>query len=123
MIDTYTRLLEAVIKRGDPKIADEAVNKLVAHLKSAGRMNMLPQIARELRKIVARRDSLRPKVEVADKKDSVAALAAAAQNGIHAANAAINPTLIRGWRAREGDRLFDASAKRALVEIYRKSVS
>jgi F0F1-type ATP synthase delta subunit len=81
-------------------------------------MNMLPKIARELRKVAARRHAFRPHVEVAHKKEEVAALAAAASAGILAQHASVNPSLIHGWRARSGDRLIDRSAKRALLHIY-----
>lgn len=120
MIDEYTRLLEATAEIEDKAASDAAVTKLIMHLKSSGRMKMLPQIARELRKIAARRHALRPSVEVAHKKESEAALRAAAHEGIVAAHANINPALIHGWRARSGDRLIDRTAKRALLTIYQK---
>lgn len=120
MIDTYTRLLEASAELEDKETSDKAVTKLIVHLKSAGRMKMLPQIARELRKIAIRRHALRPQVEVAHGKEVVAALAAAAREGIVAPEATINNQLIHGWRARSGDKLVDRSAKRALLHIYQK---
>lgn len=120
MIDTYTRLLEATAELEDKEASDKAVTKLILHLKSAGRMKMLPQIARELRKIATRRHALRPHVEVAHGKEAVAALAAAAKEGIVAHEATINNALIHGWRARSGGILIDRSAKRALLHIYQK---
>lgn len=120
MIDTYTRLLEATAELEDKERADVAVTKLILHLKSAGRMKMLPQIARELRKIAARRNARRPHIEVAHEKESAAALLAAAREGIVAKHTSLNHDLIHGWRARSGDRLVDYSAKRALLDIYQK---
>lgn len=122
MIDTYTRLLEAVAETEDKATADAAVTKLIMHLQSAGRMNMLPQIARELRKIAARRHALRARVEVASLKEAPAALVAAAALGISASHALVNPSLIRGWRAQEDGRLIDCSAKHALTQIYQKVI-
>lgn len=118
MIDEYTRLLEATAEIEDKVASDAAVTKLIMHLKSAGRMKMLPQIARELRKVAARRHALRPVVEVAHQKEVEAALRAAAHEGIVAKHAIVNPTLIHGWRAKCGDKLVDHSAKRALLTIY-----
>jgi hypothetical protein len=118
MIDNYTRLLEVTAELEDARAADAAVNKLIMHLKSAGRMKLLPQIVRELRKVAARRHALQPKVEVADKKESTAALHAAAQKGIVAKHAVVNPTLIRGWRAQHAGILIDRSGKGALIDIY-----
>jgi F0F1-type ATP synthase delta subunit len=120
MIDEYTRLLEAIAEEGDKIAADAAVTKLIMHLKSSGRMKMLPQIVRELKKVAARRHALRPTVEVAHGKDAEKALSAAADEGLIAEEASINPALIRGWRARKGDTLVDRSAKRALLSIYQK---
>ncbi len=118
MIDEYTRLLEAVAETGSDKIAGEAVKKLVAHLKSTGKIKMLGGILRELRKIAGRRRALAPKVEVAHRGEGPAALRAAAKEGIRAEHAVINPTLIAGWRARGKGMLIDHSAKAALVSIY-----
>ncbi|HUY05341.1 MAG TPA: F0F1 ATP synthase subunit delta [Candidatus Paceibacterota bacterium] len=120
MIDTYTRLLEAVAETEDKAAADAAVTKLIVHLKSAGRMNILPKIARELRKVASRRHALRPRVEVASEKESAGALAAAAALGIDAKRATVNHSLIRGWRAQSEGKLIDRSAKHALAKIYQK---
>lgn len=120
MIDTYTRLLEAVAEMEEKEASDRAVTKLIMHLKSAGRMNMLPKIARELKRVAARRMALDARVEVAREKDAAAALRAAAAAGITAKAAQVNPSLIRGWRAQGQGKLVDHSAKHALVRIYQK---
>ena len=120
MIDTYTRLLEATAELEDKAHADAAVTKLIMHLKSSGRMKMLPQIARELRQVAARRHALSPLVEVMHEKDAPAALAAARELGINARHAKVNHSLIRGWRAQGAGKLVDHSAKRALIQIYQK---
>ncbi|MDD2657632.1 MAG: F0F1 ATP synthase subunit delta [Candidatus Pacebacteria bacterium] len=120
MIDDYTRLLEATAELEDKEASDAAITKLIMHLKSAGRMKMLPAIARELRKVAARRHALRPYVEVAHEKEAAAALRAAAQMGIIARHAHVNHSLIHGWRARSKGKLIDHSAKRALLHIYQK---
>lgn len=118
MIDTYTRLLETTAEIGNKAVSDAAITKLILHLKSAGRMKMLPQIARELRKVAARRHALRSRVEVAHQKESAAALRAAAQGGIVAAHTNVNHALVHGWRAQSAGKLVDHSAKRALLHIY-----
>lgn len=122
MIDTYTRLLETVAETGDGAAADIAVKKLVMHLKSSGRMSMLPKVMRELRKVAARRRAVAPSVEVAHEDEAEAALRAAAALGISAERAEVNPALIRGWRAQGGGKLIDHSAKHALAHIYQKVI-
>ncbi len=120
MIDTYTRLLEATAELEDKAHADAAVTKLILHLKSSGRIKMLPQIVSELRRVAARRHALQPVVEVASEKESAVALRAAANEGIIAKRALVNSSLISGWRARGAGKLIDHSAKAALVSIYKK---
>ncbi|MBI5405419.1 F0F1 ATP synthase subunit delta [Candidatus Kaiserbacteria bacterium] len=123
MIDNYTRLLEVTVEIEDKAASDAAVTKLILHLKSAGRMKMLPAIVRELQKVAARRHALRPRVEVAHKKEEGEALRAAAASGIVVRYASVNPSLIFGWRARGDDMLVDRSAKQALLRIYQKSIA
>ena len=119
MIDAYAKLLEIVAETGDKQEADVAVSKLIAHLKSAGRLKMLPQIARELRKVAARRKALEPVVEAASEREGTDALTLAAKSGINAKKVRVNRSLIAGWRAREAGKLVDRSAKSALIEIYK----
>lgn len=121
MIDTYTRLLESVAETEDGAVADRAVIKIVQHLKSIGHIKMLPQILRELRRIAVRRRARKPFVEVASEGEKASALAAAAKLGITATEATVNPSLIRGWRARANGTLIDHSAKNALTNIYQKA--
>lgn len=123
MIDNYTRLLEVTAELEDKAASDAAVTKLIRHLKSSGRMKMLPAIARELHKVAARRHALRPQVEVAHQKEEDSALRAAAELGIIAPRASVNHSLIHGWRARAAGKLIDRSAKRTLLHIYQKVTS
>lgn len=123
MIDTYTKLLETAAELSDKKTADEAVTKLIRHLKSAGRMKMLPQIARELKKVAARRAAHKPVLEIAHEKERVHALKEAESAGVTAPRVSVNQSLIRGWRLREAGRLIDHSGKAALVDIYKKIAS
>lgn len=120
MIDNYTRLLEATAELEDKTVSDAAITKLILHLKATGRIEMLVEIARELRKIAARRHALRARVEAAHEKEVPVALREAAAAGIVAKHASVNTTLIHGWRAQKGGKLIDRSAKSALLHIYQK---
>lgn len=99
---------------------DEAklVAGLVAHLKSEGRMKLLPGILRELKVLDARNEKTAPILEVASEAESAGALASAHAMGIETSKTVVNPSLIKGWRAREGSVLVDRSAKQALVDLY-----
>ena len=123
MIDDYTRLLEVAAESGNAKAADHAVKKLIVHLKSIGQIRMLSKVAHELKKVQARKNALAPLVEVAHKKESAAALKAAAKEGIKAPKAIVNTSLIAGYRARGAGKLIDRSAKAALIEIYQNVTS
>ena len=114
----YAHALSRQIAAG----ADESalVAGLVAHLKRDGRMKLLPGIVRELKALQARTEKLSPSVEVATEAESADALAKARAAGIEATSTTVNPSLIKGWRARTGGTLVDRSAKRALVDLYQR---
>lgn len=119
MEKTYAQALQRLLAREGAK-EKHVLDQLFAHLKATGRMKLLPGIARELQKEQMYAKSDEAHVEVAHKDESHAALAAAAKLGIIAAHADVNPSLIRGWRARQGSTLIDRSGKRALVDLYRR---
>ncbi|MDB5265846.1 MAG: hypothetical protein JWM39_559 [Parcubacteria group bacterium] len=119
MEKAYAQALQSLLSKEG---ADEKriMDQLFAQLKATGRMKLLPGIARELKKAQMYARSEEALVEVAHKDESHAALAAAAKLGIEAKHAEVNPSLIRGWRARQGSTLIDHSGKRALVDLYRR---
>ena len=114
----YAKAIDNLAHR-DGADAKKLAADLTKHLAATGRTKLLPGILRELKVLEARRAKLQPTVEVASEKDAHAALAAAKAEGIVAANAEVNPSLIRGWRARAGGTLVDRSAKKGLIELYR----
>jgi F0F1-type ATP synthase delta subunit len=114
----YAKAIDDLAHR-DGANAKELVKSLTTHLKASGREKLLPGILRELKVLEARRTKLAPTVEVASEKESEAALKEAKVQGITAAKAHVNHSLIRGWRARSGGTLIDASAKQGLIDLYR----
>ena len=120
MIDNYSRLLEVAAELGNKEVSDAAVTKLIVHLNSVGRIMMLPKIARELRKISAKRHFRLPCVEVSCEEESTDAIGAAEQEGIVVQSIIVNPDLIRGWRAQKNGILIDRSAKQSLLHMYHK---
>ena len=101
---------------------DEAtlVSGLVKHLKASGRMKLLPGIVRELKREHNRSEKLAPVLEVASASDEAGAKATLLKEGVTVEKTIVNPSLIRGWRARANGLLWDHSAKRALTDIYKK---
>jgi F0F1-type ATP synthase delta subunit len=116
---TYAQaLLSLLAKEG----ANEhtVLDQFFAHLKARGRTKLLPGILREVKRLQARTGAQSAHVEVAHQKEAADALKEAAQAGIHATHATVNPSLIRGWRAHQGSQLVDRSGKRALIDLYRR---
>jgi F0F1-type ATP synthase delta subunit len=93
---------------------------LIAHLRKTGRSKMLPGILRELSSAKERQEKLAPVLEVATQGEEAAAKAFLAKEGVEVENVTVNPSLIRGWRARANGLLWDRSAKRVLTDIYKK---
>jgi len=93
---------------------------LIKHLKGEGRMKLLPGILRELKALDALSAKTGSIIEVASEGEKAGALSAANAAGISATSATVNPSLIKGWRGREGGMLVDRSAKQALVDLYQK---
>ena len=114
-------LLEASKKEGAS--AKTLVKNLAKHLEADGRVKLLPAILRDLQRLEEAQAKLAPTVEVAHAHESASALKAAEKYGIHAEHAQVNPTLIKGWRATGNGKLIDHSAKRELIDLYRKVTS
>ena len=121
MTDLYAQALwnlQKATPEGKSADAKTIVNQLVTHLKTSGRLKLLPHILNDLKKIEAREMKLASVVEVASEKEAAGALKAAAEQGIHAKEAKINHSLINGWRAISKEKLIDNSSKRALLDLY-----
>lgn len=114
----YAEALENAVRKGGDEAA--LADGLVRHLKAEGCTKLLPGILRELKRMEARKQKLAPSVEAASEGEKAAAIAAARAAGINVAEAIVNPSLIKGWRARSGSTLVDRSAKRALLDIYQE---
>jgi len=93
---------------------------LVRHLKATGRLKLLPRIVLELKNLSLRTAKLAPLLEVATSGDESRAKESLKQQGVVVENVSVNPSLIRGWRARADGLLWDHSAKRALTDIYKQ---
>lgn len=117
---TYAKALHRLSKaeKDQAKLAEN----LVAHLRARGGLKILPGILTELRAYEARLRKSGALVEAASEKEAHTALAEAKKFGIEAEKAIINPSLIRGWRARSGGTSVDRSGKSALIELYRNIV-
>ncbi len=114
----YAQALSEMLQKGTSE--SQIVDGLVKHLTEEGRMKLLPGILRELKGLQAANEKRAARVEVASEAEAASALEEARTQGIIVAEATINPSLIRGWRAQENGVLVDRSAKKALVDLYQK---
>lgn len=110
----------ATMSRTSGQSESVLVDGLLKHLSATGRMKLLPAILRELKRLQERTQRLAPTLEVARPEDEAAARAYLTQEGVAVSTVVVNPSLIRGWRARANGLLWDRSAKRALTDIYSK---
>jgi len=99
---------------------EKLVAGLMKHLEHEGRMKLLPGILQELKALYAANAKTSSSLEIASEEERASAQAAATAAGITAEQITINPSLIKGWRARSGSVLIDHSAKQALVDLYQK---
>lgn len=114
----YAQALARSLRDGTDE--QKLVEGLVAHLKAEGRMKLLPGILRELKALDARAQKAGTVLEVASEREVAGAISAANAAGISVSSAVVNPSLIKGWRARTEGNLTDRSAKQALVDLYQK---
>lgn len=121
MEKAYAQAVQSILAKGTSE--KEVADSLIAHLKTTGRIKLLPRILHELSVQKSKRATFAPRVEVASEKEAATALSEARAEGIDATETHVNPALIRGWRARKGSMLVDRSAKRALIDLYRRIAS
>ena len=119
MHEHYAQALRTAAQK-DGADAHAIVEHLVRSLTSQGRIKLLPAIMQALKRSEAREAKLAPIIEISAERERAAALKAAASHGIDAQQVRVRPDLIRGWRASAHGTLLDATAKRDLVELYRK---
>lgn len=124
MENAYAQALWKMIQKGTPQA--QAVRSLHIFLKESGREALLPRIAKAFERIAAQEQSHQQVVlTVADERhvsDARRAVKAHVQDA-DAASIVIDPTLIGGWRLDAREILFDASYKKHLLELYRRTTN
>jgi len=121
MHTAYARAIQALLKKGTSEA--QLVTALFKHLKDTGRVKLLPGIVHALREQQQKNAFENPLLEIAKKDDTAEALREAESMGMSNPRVVINPDLISGWRARKGSVLIDQSAKRSLIDLYRRITS
>ncbi len=124
MENAYAQALWQIIEKGTPQA--EAVRSLHSFLKESGREALLPRIAKAFERIAATRARHDMAIlTVADAKHEHYAQEAAAAFGVKAKKmtVVVDTTLIGGWRLDARETLVDASYKKHLLELYRRTTN
>ena len=124
MENAYAQALWTMIEKGTPQA--DAVRALHTFLKKSGRVALLPRVARAFARIAAQHASRDAVVlSVADKSHEHSALKAASviDSSASEARIVVDPTLIGGWRLDARETVVDASYKKHLLELYRRTTN
>ncbi len=124
MENAYAQALWTMIAKGTPHA--DAVRALHTYLKEGGREALLPRIAKAFERLAAQHSSADTVVlSVADAKHEHSAKSAAERFMPEAKSAhiVIDKTLIGGWRLDARETLIDASYKKHLLELYRRTTN
>lgn len=114
----YAQAIAKKVREGANE--EDLVKALSLHLKRMGRVKLLPRIVSELKREVARTQKSEAVLELANESLREDALKELAALGIVVQDVRVNSDLIEGWRVRTQDTVLDKSAKRSLVELYKR---
>jgi F0F1-type ATP synthase delta subunit len=87
-------------------------------LKKRHHENLVPQILRAYEKLASKKSSSDALVKIASHEDEKTAVAKARELGVENPEVKIDPLLVRGFSIEGRDFRFDASARRALINLY-----
>ena len=124
MENAYAQALWTMIDKGTPQA--DAVRALYTYLKDRGREALMPRIAKAFERLAAKHASADTVVlSVADTRHEHSAMSAAERLVPQAKDAqvVIDKTLIGGWRLDARETLVDASYKKHLLELYRRTTN
>lgn len=124
--DTYAQALYALLKDASKAQASGYIDNLRGLLKKRGHEQLYPKIVARLEAFVtqehdtASRISVAKESDIAEFKDEI--LNTAREMGLQGQTLtpSIDDTLVGGFRIESTDKLYDASYKRALLDMYRK---
>lgn len=118
MEHVYAEALMKAIERGTaPK---KALESLHAHLVAKGRSQLMPRIAKAVRRLAARyKQKNVATLYIAKDSDERKAMREAREHlGDSDVQVAIDESLIGGWRLEGKETLVDASYKKSLLDMY-----
>ena|SRR3989344_772139 len=123
LAQTYARALYET--EGTTGTANRAAlfGNFVAALKRRGHGKLLPRIEKEYAKLVAQGKKNIVHIRIAREKDRAAAqksVAALSKKGEPAAKTVVDTALVSGFMVSGRDFRFDATGRRALLQLYKK---
>jgi len=123
LAETYARALHEAGEAPKAPARHVLFAHFIAVLQRRGHEKLLPRIEKEYMKLLARAERNTVRVRVAHKKDEAAAKKAAAEfsvPGTHAPHVIVDESLVSGYVISGPDFRYDASGKRALLELYKE---
>ncbi|MBP6869036.1 MAG: hypothetical protein KBC16_02930 [Candidatus Pacebacteria bacterium] len=114
----YAQAIAKKVREGANE--EDLVKALSLHLERMGRVKLLPRIVAELKREVARKEKSEAVLELAHEGLRESALKELSSLGLSVNDVRINTDLIEGWRVRTASSVLDKSAKRSLVELYKR---
>ena len=105
MADRYATLFASLAELEDRRVAETIFEKLMTHIRSTGRLGLLPQVLRALTAVHKQNEQAASRMEVAKASQIEDAKHIARRLGIPYNAILVNTDLISGWRAYENNRL------------------
>ena len=117
--EVYAEAVMSLLEKGmKPK---DVVNSINSSLKAAGRVALMPHIARAFARLGARRGQRNRSILIVAKKKHERT--ARKESGAHEIPLQVDENLIGGWRLENKEELVDASWKKHLLSIYNRATS
>ncbi len=122
LAESYARGLYEAGKAAPASSHHKLFAALLAALKRRGHEKLLPRIGREYKKLALRAEKNTIRIRIAHRNDASAAHKKAAELDANAQNieAHIDESLVSGFLIEGPDFRFDASGRRALIELYQR---
>ena len=114
----YAKALFEILKDASESELTEKFSAFVEYLKKSGKAKLLPKVLAELERILQKEAKDAPKVYFAKGSDESKAMEVAQKLSIDSPELVKDEKLIGGVKVKSGSKLYDASYKKYLLDLY-----
>ena len=114
----YAKALFEILKDASGSELDQKFSAFVEYLKKTGKAKLLPKVLHELERILQKEVKNAPKVYFAKDTDESKAKEIAQKLSINSPELVKDEKLIGGVKIKSGTKLYDASYKKYLLDLY-----